>query len=119
MYDFMMQSTMHEFSNCWNTHSYLSFYNLFSFQIERCNYFLHNIVEVLKRGEAINGRLVSFLLQDPIADGGQWDMVVNIIKKYGLMPKKCFPMTFSGEQSIRLNVVLKAKVIYLCIVDVF
>lgn len=39
-------------------------------------------------------------------------MIVNIIKKHGVMPKKCFPMTFCGEQSARLNVVLKAKVIY-------
>ena len=74
---------------------------------------MHTIVEVLNRGEAVDGRLMSFLLRDPVQDGGQWDMIVNIIKKYGVMPKKCFPMTFSGEQSVRLNTVLRAKVIYL------
>lgn len=31
-------------------------------KIERCNYFLNNIVETYKRGEKTDGRLLSFLL---------------------------------------------------------
>lgn len=31
-------------------------------KIERCNYFLNNIVKTSKRGEKVDGRLVSFLL---------------------------------------------------------
>ena len=48
--------------------------------------------------------------QDPTSDGGQWDMLVNLITKYGLMPKKCFPDTFSCESSHRMNSMLKSKV---------
>jgi hypothetical protein len=33
--------------------------------------------------ERPSGRLVNFLLKDPIPDAGQWDMVVNVIEKYG------------------------------------
>ena len=33
--------------------------------------------------ERFDGRLVNFLLKDPIPDAGQWDMVVNVIEKYG------------------------------------
>lgn len=72
---------------------------------------MHTIVNVLKRGEPVDGRLVSYLLRDPIADGGQWHMIVNIITKYGVMPKKCFPLTYSAEASVRLNGVIKAKVV--------
>ena len=36
-------------------------------------------------------------------------MVANLISKYGLMPKKCFPETFSCESSSRLNNILKSK----------
>jgi aminopeptidase C len=50
------------------------------------------------------------LFQDPINDGGQWDMAVNLINKYGLMPKKCFPESFSCESSLRMNTILKSKV---------
>lgn len=37
-------------------------YLFFWDKIERCNYFLNNIVETAKRGEMVDGRLVSFLL---------------------------------------------------------
>jgi bleomycin hydrolase len=50
------------------------------------------------------------LLQDPTCDGGQWDMIVNLINKHGLMPKKCFPESFSCESSGRMNNILKSKV---------
>jgi len=62
-----------------------------------------------RRGDQIDSRTVSFLLNDPVNDGGQWDMLVNLVTKYGLMPKKCFPETFSCESSIRLNSMLKTK----------
>lgn len=78
-------------------------------KIERCNYFLTNIVETAERGEDVSGRLVSFLLSDPTCDGGQWDMLVNLITKHGLMPKKHFPESFSCEASLRLNGILKSK----------
>ena len=50
------------------------------------------------------------LLQDPSPDGGQWDMVVNLVKKYGLMPKTCFPESFSCQSSQHMNTILKSKV---------
>lgn len=78
-------------------------------KIERSYFFLNNIVETAKRGEQVEGRLVSFLLSDPIGDGGQWDMIVNIINKHGVMPKKCFPESFSSESSARMNAILKSK----------
>ncbi|XP_012286411.1 bleomycin hydrolase isoform X2 [Orussus abietinus] len=85
--------------------AYLFFWD----KIERCNFFLHNIVKTAKQGEPVDGRLVSFLLNDPIPDGGQWDMIVNLINRHGLVPKICFPETYSGESSGRLNTILKSK----------
>lgn len=85
--------------------AYLFFWD----KIERCNYFLSNMVKAAQAGEPVDGRLVSFLLHDPINDGGQWDMVVNLINKHGLMPKKCFPESFSCESSLRMNAILKSK----------
>ena len=45
--------------------AYLFFYD----KLEKSNYFLENILETLE--EPVNGRLVSFLLQGPVGDGGQ------------------------------------------------
>ena len=67
------------------------------------------LVLTAKRGEDVSSRTVACILNDPINDGGQWDMMVNLITKHGLMPKKCFPETFSCESSSRLNGILKSK----------
>ena len=85
-------------------------FHIWSYQVERCNFFLNTAVEVAKRGESPDGRLFSFILQDPTSDGGQWDMLVNLVSKHGLMPKKCFPESYSCESSARMNSILKSKV---------
>lgn len=51
------------------------------YQVERCYYFLHAFVETAFRNEPVDGRLVQFLLSNPTNDGGQWDMLVNLIGK--------------------------------------
>ncbi|RXG73875.1 hypothetical protein Avbf_00967 [Armadillidium vulgare] len=55
--------------------AYLFFWD----KIERCNYFLNKIVECIRKNEEIEGRLISYLLKEPTCDGGQWDMIVNLI----------------------------------------
>uniref|UniRef100_A0A1L8E2I6 Bleomycin hydrolase n=1 Tax=Nyssomyia neivai TaxID=330878 RepID=A0A1L8E2I6_9DIPT len=99
---FMKHNNLDEFEF---SQTYLFYWD----KIERCNYFLNNIVDTALRGEGIDGRLVTFLLIDPTCDGGQWDMLVNLINKYGLVPKKCFPESFSSEASGKMNAVLKSK----------
>jgi bleomycin hydrolase len=47
--------------------------------------------------------------KNPIEDGGYWTMAVNIIKKYGLMPKSHFPECYSSEDSRELNDILNSK----------
>ncbi|XP_063389115.1 bleomycin hydrolase [Cydia fagiglandana] len=85
--------------------SYLFFWD----KIERSHYWLNNIVATAKQGEELDGRLVNFLLKDPINDGGQWDMIVNLVNKYGVMPKKCFPESFSSRKSLHMNALIKTK----------
>ncbi|KAG4080761.1 hypothetical protein HA402_005941 [Bradysia odoriphaga] len=78
-------------------------------KIERSYYFLNKFVELVQRGEKPDGRLMAFLLKNPIDEGGQWSMVINLVSKYGVMPKKYFPETFSCEASLRMNMALKSK----------
>lgn len=57
------------------------FFLIYVFQVERCYYFLNAFVETAQKKEPVEGRLVQFLLSNPTNDGGQWDMLVNIIGK--------------------------------------
>ena len=66
-------------------------YPLFWDKLEKSNWFFENILDTL--GEPLDGRLVSFLLTDPIGDGGQWDMFRSLVKKYGVVPKEAMPET--------------------------
>ncbi|MCH9620737.1 MAG: Aminopeptidase C [Chlamydiia bacterium] len=83
--------------------SYLFFYD----KLEKSNYFLENIIKTAD--EPHDGRLVSFLVTDPLSDGGQWDMLVNIIKKYGVVPKSVFPDSQASLNSTNVNYILTLK----------
>lgn len=76
-------------------------------KLEKANYFLENIIETANEDE--NSRLVSWLLDTPQQDGGQWNMLVSIIEKYGAVPKSAMPETFQSSKSADLNHLLNER----------
>lgn len=78
--------------------------------MERCNYNLDSYIECARRGETFEGRLVSHLLTSPSEDGGQWDMLVNLVEKYGVIPKVCFKDAQSATESRILCGIINNKV---------
>lgn len=46
---------------------------------------------------------MKFLLDTPQQDGGQWDMVVALFEKYGVVPKSVYPESISSSNSRELN----------------
>lgn len=83
--------------------NHLFFYD----KLEKSNWFLNRILE--SYDEDIDSRYVQFLLQLPENDGGQWDMIVNLVKTYGLVPKAVFPDSASSINSSRLNYFVNNK----------
>ena len=84
--------------------SYLYFWD----KIERTNYFLHAYIST--RSEDVESRLVSWLLMEPYNDGGQWDMLVNLVTKYGVVPKSAYPECNCTENSRSFNKLITNKV---------
>lgn len=80
--------------------NYLFFYD----KLEKANYFLGNALRTLD--EPVDGRLYSFLNADPLGDGGQWDMVANLIRKYGVVPKEAYPDTRNSIASRNFDMYL-------------
>lgn len=76
-------------------------------KLEKANYFLENILATVD--ETVDSRLVSWLLTAPLNDGGQWEMFINLVEKYGVMPKDAMPETFHSSQSAVMNQLLTAK----------
>ncbi len=82
-------------------------YMMFWDKLEKANYFLESILATSH--EPANGRLVSWLLSGPLQDGGQWDMFVNLINKYGVVPQSVMPESFHSSQSMMMNRILTSK----------
>ena len=82
-------------------------YPLFYDKLEKANYFLENILDTLD--EPRDGRVVSFLLRDPVGDGGQWDMFRSLVEKYGVVPKDLMPETTASSATIELRKFMTTK----------
>ena len=76
-------------------------------KFERANWFLQHIIDTADCD--IDDRTVAFLLGDPIGDGGQWNMFVNVVHKHGLVPKTAMPETQSSSCTAKMNMILKWK----------
>jgi len=82
-------------------------YFMFWDKLEKSNYFLENIITTVN--EPRNGRLLMHLVSNPIQDGGQWHMFINLIHKYGVVPKSEMPETFQSSKSMRMNRMITRK----------
>ena len=107
---------------CWmfaalNTfrHKLISQYKLENFELsqahtffwdkyEKSNWFLEQVITTADQD--LTSRKVKFLLQTPQQDGGQWDMVVSLFEKYGVVPKAIYPESVSSSNSRELNQIL-------------
>ena len=67
--------------------SYLAFFD----RLEKANYLLESVIELIDKD--YDDRTLTFLLQNGVGDGGQWDMFVSLVNKYGLCPKNVYPET--------------------------
>ena len=79
-------------------------------RIERSYFFINVYEELARKGEKPDGRLMMFLLSNPLNDGGQWDMLINLVEKYGLIPKEVWPEAFTAGRSMRLRKIMNYKV---------
>ena len=77
--------------------SYMAFYD----RLEKANVFLEFIIET--RSRDLLDREVDHMLNDPVSDGGYWGYVVNLVEKYGVLPKKFMSETKSSSSTERMD----------------
>jgi bleomycin hydrolase len=82
-------------------------YVMFWDKLERANYFFEAVIASADRD--VDDRSVAFLLDQPLSDGGQWNMFISLVNKHGLVPKSLMPETNSSSNSRRMNAVLRNK----------
>jgi bleomycin hydrolase len=80
--------------------NYLFFYD----KLEKANLFLEAVIAL--RAKPLTDRTMEFLLRQPVQDGGNWLGFIELVKKYGVVPKDVMPETFSSSNSRTVNTVL-------------
>lgn len=83
--------------------SYLFFWD----KVEKANFFLESILET--SDQPVDSRLVSQLMSAPVNDGGQWDMIANLVAKYGLVPQTLYPDSWNAMNSSTMDKLLTTK----------
>lgn len=73
--------------------NYLYFWDIF----EKSNLFLNNVIATANK--PIEDRKVNFFFKSPVDDGGVWNSFVNLVKKYGVVPKSIMPETNSSSST--------------------
>ncbi|KAJ6259407.1 hypothetical protein Dda_6309 [Drechslerella dactyloides] len=82
-------------------------YLFFWDKIEKANFFLEQIIDTTD--EPVDSRILAELLKAPVNDGGQWDMVVNLVERYGVVPQKIYPDSYNAMNSRGVNTLVTSK----------
>ena len=83
--------------------TYLDFYD----KLEKANLFFENILHFA--AQELDDRETFTLLGNPLPDGGQWDMAVSLIKKYGVVPSWVMPETVHSTGTAKYLPILNRK----------
>jgi bleomycin hydrolase len=83
--------------------NYLYFYDL----LEKANLFLNHMEEFANL--PIDHQQVRYDLGSPVSDDGQWANFVNLVKKYGLVPKEVMQETNSSENTAAMTRFISTK----------
>ncbi|KAH8828303.1 peptidase C1B bleomycin hydrolase [Flagelloscypha sp. PMI_526] len=99
-YDIMKTLNLKEFQL---SQSYPFFYD----KLNKSNYYLE--LSIQHADLPVDDRLIVHLADDLISDGGQWEMSVNILDTYGVVPQAIYPESATSSSSRPLNTLLKTK----------
>lgn len=82
-------------------------YTFFWDKLEKANYFYENVLKTASL--PTSDRKVAWLMTTPQQDGGQWDMIMAIIQKYGIVPQSVMPETYNSSASREFNSTFNLK----------
>ncbi|GAA5961820.1 hypothetical protein JCM21900_003321 [Sporobolomyces salmonicolor] len=82
-------------------------YLFFVDSLSKANYFLENMLELAE--EPLDDRTVQYLMEAPENDGGQWDMAVNLMETFGLVPHCIFPESFNSSATGKIDTLVTSK----------
>ena len=86
---------------------YSQVYSFFYDQLEKANLFLQGVIDT--RHQPMDDKMVEWLFQHPLSDGGTFCGVADLVKKYGLVPKDVMPETYSSTHTSTMRSLISQK----------
>ncbi len=83
--------------------SYLAFWD----KMEKSNCFMEDVIELADRDPL--DRDLQLVMKNASDDGGWWDFVPAMIKKYGAVPQEIMPETHSTSNTAHMNHLLSSR----------
>jgi len=83
--------------------AFLFFYD----QLEKANLFLQGIIDT--RAKADDDRMVDWLFQNPLSDGGTFCGGADLIEKYGVVPSEVMPDNYQASNTREIDRLLSLK----------
>ena len=83
--------------------NYVAFYD----KLEKANWFMECTLQEIDA--PVSSGNMRFLLDWAVSDGGQWNMLQSLVKKYGICPKNAMPETFQSSHTHAMNGILNQR----------
>ena len=83
--------------------NYLFFYD----QLEKSNLFLQGIIDTRQKPD--DDRMVDWLFQNPLSDGGTFCGGADLVQKYGVVPYDVMPDNYQSNNTRDIDMLLKWK----------
>lgn len=83
--------------------SYLYFWDI----LEKSNLFLENVIATAAK--PWDDRYVEWYFKAPVDDGGMWSSYINLVEKYGVVPKNVMPESNSSSNTSQMLRIINRK----------
>ena len=83
--------------------NYLYFWD----QFEKANLYLEGIIATAN--QPVDDRTVVWLFENALGDGGVWNLFVDLVEKYGVVPKDVMSETRNSENTSLLQKIIRTK----------
>ena len=83
--------------------NYIAFYD----KLEKANWFMECAIKEIDN--PIDSTKMRYLLDFAVGDGGQWNMIQSLVKKYGLCPKTAMVETYQSSHTRNMNSLLNRR----------
>lgn len=85
-------------------------YMMYCDKLEKCNTALETIYHLARKGKDCHSIEYPTIIPTLLSDGGTWQHFVNVVLKYGLVPREAYPDTFNIANTAFMNSILEMTV---------